>query len=99
MDVYLKTGTLQVTKLFRTHFFSLTGSRWEDVKSLCSDSKCKFSWQDTFVFSLIYVKFDLPQACCATENHFFKPAPPQIHDNAEDAANTSSQLHESTHAH
>lgn len=61
------------------------------------------SW--TLLFSLLFklsltllkLKNYLP--CYATENHFFKPAPPQIHDNVEDTANTASQLRESTHAH
>lgn len=107
MNVYLKTGTMQVTKNFRTHFFSLTGSRWQDVKRLptfaVTVSVNSAGW--TLLFSLLYklsltllkLKNYLP--CCATEKHFFKPAPPQIHDNAEDAVNTASQLHESTHAH
>jgi len=44
---------------------------------------------------MIKLKNYLPS--CATKKHFLT-APPQIHDNAEDAANASQQ-HKTTHAH
>lgn len=52
--------------------------------------------------SLLKLGYDQAEKLLALlrhEKNYFLTAPPQIHDNAEDAANTASQLHKSTHAH